>query len=126
MHELSIAQRLVEIALENMQEANAEIVVAVTVRIGALSCVHEDALQFGFELVTQATPLADAVLRIIKLPVAIYCESCEKVLELRSIQCFQCPVCGTPSADIRQGCELDLQSIEVLSPGPTATEFIPN
>ncbi len=122
MHELSIAQRLVEMAIEHMQEARADTVVAVTVSIGALSCVHEDALQFGFDLVSQDTPLSGAALRIIKLPVMIYCGTCEQEFELPSIQCFQCPVCGTPSADIRQGRELDLQSIEVLSSGSAATE----
>ena len=106
MHELSIANRIVEIAGDRCREEAARAKV-VTVRIGALSCVHEDALRFSFELVREGTPLADAELRVVTVPVA--------------------PACGTPSGDIRAGRELDLESIELAEdvagggPGVPAT-----
>lgn len=114
MHELSIANRIVEIAGERCREEGARAKV-VTLRIGALSCVHEDALRFSFDLAREGTPLADATLQIVSVPVTIWCGPCGREVALPGIQKFACPACGTPSGDIRAGRELDLESIELES-----------
>ncbi len=113
MHELSIANRIVELVTEQVHDAGARRATAVTLRIGALACVHEDALRFSFDLVREGTPLADAELRIVAVPVTIWCAACGREATLASIQKFACPDCGTPSGDIRSGRELDLESIEL-------------
>lgn len=122
MHELSIASRLVEIASEQCRDAGAARAVAVTLRIGRLSCVHDDALRFSFEIVREGTPLAGADLRIVHVPVTIWCAACGREVALPGIQRFACPTCGTPSGDIRAGRELDLESIELADdPAPALT-----
>jgi hydrogenase nickel incorporation protein HypA/HybF len=113
VHELSIASRVVELVGEEVRAAGGGRVVAVTLKIGALSCVHEDALRFSFNLVREGTPLADAELRIVTVPVVIWCAACGREVALPGIQKFACPECGTPSGDIRAGRELDLESIEL-------------
>lgn len=115
MHELSIASRVVELVAEQVRAAGAERAVTITLRIGALSCVHEDALRFSFDLVREGTPAAGAELRIVMVPVTIWCAACGREVALPGIQRFACPVCGTPSGDIRAGRELDLESIELES-----------
>jgi hydrogenase nickel incorporation protein HypA/HybF len=120
MHELSIAGRIVELATEHCRAAGADRVTAVTLRVGRLSCVHEDALRFSFDLVREATPLAAANLLIIEVPVTVWCPTCDAERELPGIQRFACPCCGTPTGDIRAGRELDLESIE-LEAAETAT-----
>ena len=97
------------------RDAGAGRVAAVTLRIGRLSCVHEDALRFSFELVSAGTPLAGAVLRIVAVPVRIWCADCRAEFELPGIQRFACPACGRPSGDIRAGRELDIESIDIES-----------
>ena len=114
MHELSIAHSLVDVATEHAEHAGAERTRSITLRNGALSCVHKDALEFSFELVTQNTFLEGAELKIIAVPVTIFCAVCEDEVELPGIQRFRCPVCDTPSADIRQGQELEIESIEMI------------
>ena len=129
MHELSIASRVVELVGEQVCAAGGGRVAAVTLKIGALSCVHEDALRFSFNLVRDETPLADAELRIVPVPVVIWCAACGREVALPGIQKLACPECGTPSGDIRAGRELDLESIELAddaaapraSENPTAT-----
>ena len=116
MHELSLATSIVEAVTEQVRAAGGGRVAVVTVRIGRLSCVHEDALRFSFDLVREATPLAAATLRVIDVPVAIWCPTCRAEVELPGIQSFACPVCGTKSGDIRRGRELDLESIELVEP----------
>ena len=113
MHELSIANSLVEIATEHAQTHAANAVTSITLRIGALSCVHKSALEFSFELVTNGTILEGARLQFIDVPVTVFCEPCDREVELPGIQRFRCPDCDTPTADIRQGRELDVETIEI-------------
>ena len=113
MHELSIAQNLVEIATEHLSGAGDVPVIAIRLRVGALSCVHRDALEFSYELVTAETPLAGSRLIVEEIPVTIHCPTCNCVKELPGIQSFRCPDCDMPSADIRSGKELELESIEL-------------
>lgn len=113
MHELSIATNVVDIATRLAADHGAGLVAAVTLRIGRLSCVHEDALRYSFEMVREDTPLAAAELRIVVVPVRVWCPTCRAERELPGIQRFACPECGTPTGDIRAGRELDLESIEL-------------
>lgn len=116
MHELSIAYSLVEIASQSAQDAGATKVVSVTLRLGALSGVVRGALEFGYEVATADTLLAGSTLIVKELPVRVYCVECAQVVELLSVQSFRCPVCGTPSGDLRQGRELEIESIEIDVP----------
>jgi hydrogenase nickel incorporation protein HypA/HybF len=122
VHELSIANSLVEIVLEHVAGSDNSRVAQINLRIGALSCVHRDALLFSFELVIVDTLLAGAKLHITDLPVVIYCQKCEMLQELLGVQQFCCPDCQTPSTDIRQGQELDIESLELVD---LESELIP-
>ncbi len=115
MHEMSLATRVIEIASEHARRHGAEQILAVQLRIGALSCVHKDALIFSFGLAAKDTILEGAKLQIVEVPVTVFCETCQSEAELSGIQMFRCPRCGTPSADIRQGRELDIDTIEIPS-----------
>ena len=113
MHELSIANSIVEIVAEHARQHGGGRVTGVTLRIGRLSCVHEDALRYSFDLVTEGTPLAGASLAVIEVPVRIWCGLCDAEVELPGIQRFACPACGHLSGDIRAGRELDIESIQI-------------
>jgi hydrogenase nickel incorporation protein HypA/HybF len=115
MHELSIASSIVEIAGEHARREGGGRVASVTLRIGRLSCVHEGALRYSFDLVTQGTPLAGATLAVIEVPVRIWCALCKAVVELPGIQRFACPACGHLSGDVRSGRELDIESIQIAA-----------
>jgi hydrogenase nickel incorporation protein HypA/HybF len=120
MHELSIASRVVELAAEHCRTAAGDRVTAVTLRIGRLAGVHEEALRFSFDLVREGTPLASAILRVVEVPVTVWCPTCVAERTLPGIQHFACPACGTPTGDLRAGRELDIDSIE-LETEETAT-----
>jgi hydrogenase nickel incorporation protein HypA/HybF len=57
--------------------------------------------------------LAGSQLVVVNLPVVIFCKQCGESRELNGVQSFRCPVCNTPSGDIRQGRELEIESVEV-------------
>ncbi|MEM9825044.1 MAG: hydrogenase maturation nickel metallochaperone HypA [Planctomycetota bacterium] len=122
MHEMSIARNLIDLVQSHLdtlgdeqvgtQQINAGQIVRLHLRVGALSCVHQDALKFSFEMMTADTSLANAELVFQTLPVRIFCTPCDQEVTLPGIQRFRCPICDTPSADIRQGQELDLDHLE--------------
>jgi hydrogenase nickel incorporation protein HypA/HybF len=116
VHELSIAYSLVELATQSAQEAGAARVLAVHLRVGALSGVVRGALEFSYDVATADTPLAGSRLMVKELPVVIHCAVCQKDIELPGVQRFRCPHCDTPSGDIRQGRELEIESIEIDVP----------
>lgn len=113
MHELSIVYGVIEAATDSARAAGARQVKTVTLRVGALSSVVEDALQFGYGVATEGTMLEGSTLVVHRLPVVIRCETCHEEREIGGIQCFRCPVCDTPSYDIRQGRELEIESLEI-------------
>lgn len=121
MHELSIATSLIEIATSAAREAGAERVAVVRVAIGALAGVVKDSLFFSFDIASAGTPLEGARLEIDDVPVTVFCPTCQAERELISPQALRCPVCHTPTADIRRGRELTLVSLEVEDP-PLSTE----
>lgn len=113
MHELSIVQGLISTAGEAAERAGARRVKSVKLRLGALSGVVEGALLFSYDIATKGTALEGSELVIQNLPVVIWCPSCQQNVEIAGIQKFRCPLCNTPSADIRQGRELEVESLEI-------------
>lgn len=114
MHELSIANRLVEIVIELAETEQAQSVVSVTIRLGALSCVHKHSLEACFQLVTEGTAAEGATLAVIEVPVTIFCARCDRDVQLPGIQQYRCPVCNAPGIEIRKGQELEIESIEII------------
>lgn len=113
MHELSIAESIVEIAETTARNANAVRVTAVRLRIGALAGVAPDALRFSYDVVTAGTILEGSTLDIIDVPVTVFCPTCRDEVALDGIQRFECPRCGTPTASIVRGRELEFDSIDI-------------
>ena len=111
MHELSIAYSLVQTAAHAAQAAGIEQVQVVHLQLGALSGVVKEALLFSYDIAVEGTVLAGSRLEIETLPVVIHCATCGDV-QLPTIQRFRCPICDVASADIRQGKELEIVSLE--------------
>jgi hydrogenase nickel incorporation protein HypA/HybF len=122
MHELSIAMRVIDEVAKQVAGAGGGRVLAITLRIGRLSCVQEGALRLSFELASAGTELSGARLEIIDVPVRIWCPACGAEQELPGVQSLACPECGRVTGDIRAGRELDLESIELEPLAPPSTE----
>lgn len=125
MHELSIAASIVEQATEICRRSSGTRVTAVTLRIGRLAGVHQSALRFGFDLVAADTPLADATLTIVDVPVRVWCPACTAEVELPGLQRFACPACGLPTGEIRAGRELEIESLALAGRLEPVRESVP-
>ncbi|MGA7906074.1 MAG: hydrogenase maturation nickel metallochaperone HypA [Candidatus Sulfotelmatobacter sp.] len=117
MHELSIAMNIVELAQEEAERRSVQ-VEAVHLRLGALSGVVKEALLSCYEMVCRDTPLQGSRLLVEDVPVVIFCPECRAQRPLKSIQLFCCPECGTPSAEIVQGKELEVIALEIQECAP--------
>ena len=115
MHELSIAHSIVTTAIAAAEEAGVTDVRSVTLELGALSGVVDDALQFGYEVASAGTMLEGTALQIERVPVRIWCEVCEAERELSAPTRFRCAECDTPSGRVVSGRELQVVGLEYLS-----------
>ncbi|MCL4855601.1 MAG: hydrogenase maturation nickel metallochaperone HypA, partial [Bryobacteraceae bacterium] len=112
MHELSIATSIVELAEEEAERRGVR-VVAVHLTLGQLSGVVSEALAGSYDIAAAGTPLEGSRLVITEAPVVIFCPACRERRTLPSVQLFQCPQCGTPTADVIEGRELQVTALEV-------------
>lgn len=114
MHELSIAQNLVDVVQEQLRvRSMGERVLSITVEVGALSGVVGEALKGAFASAALGTPLADAALHVQPVAPVGYCPACGGERAARSIQHLRCIDCDTPLPRLVRGRELELISIEV-------------
>ena len=116
MHELSIVSSIVDSVTETMTAYPRARVKQVRLRVGALASVIEDSLQFCYEIATEGTALEGSALIVNILPVKMNCEKCAEVVEIASLQSFRCSRCDAPLTDMRQGRELEIDSIEIDEP----------
>jgi hydrogenase nickel incorporation protein HypA/HybF len=112
MHEYSIMQSALNQALSEARQAGATRVHEIRLRIGVLSGVVPDALQFAFEALTPGTLAEGALLRIEEVPARFWCGKCGREFVSANLYA-ECPDCGLPSGDLRAGRELELSSMEV-------------
>ena len=113
MHELSIISSIVDSVTETLVSYPGARVKEVRLRVGALASVIEDSLQFCYGIASEGTPLEGSVLVVKILPVRMHCDKCAQDVEIASLQSFRCPRCDEPVTDMRQGRELEIDSIEI-------------
>ncbi len=114
MHELSIATALAESLISYMQEHKVSITCA-HVRVGLLSGIDPEALQFAWEPALENFPdsgLKNCRLAIKKALLKHRCKDCGKTFEFENWR-MECPACGKESLHRESGSEFLLESIEV-------------
>ena len=112
MHELSFAQSIVDIIHRSVPEDELEDVRIVRLKIGTLSGIVADSLDFCFSAISAETPLARARLEIEQIPFTVLCNSCRKSF-VNDIGYVVCPDCGGVETTIVAGRELQLTEIEL-------------
>ena len=100
MHEMSIAQSVLDIAFGEMEKCAARRVQKIKITIGEFSGVVKDALEFAFEVLTPDTPASGAEVEIEVMPMTAECATCGPVpCRLNDLNLI-CPTCGDPVAII--------------------------
>jgi hydrogenase nickel incorporation protein HypA/HybF len=113
MHELSIAIGIVEAAEEEAALRGATEVNAVHLKLGPLSGVVPEALEFSYGIACEGTLLAGSRLVIEETPVMVFCAACGENRGVVSLQAFRCAVCGAAAEEVVQGRELEIFALEI-------------
>ncbi|MBE9051524.1 hydrogenase maturation nickel metallochaperone HypA [Nostocales cyanobacterium LEGE 11386] len=108
MHELGITQNIVAIVSEHAQGSKVR---RVVLEIGLLSAILPDAIQFCFDICTQGTVLAGAILEIKEIPGLAQCRQCGAKVTLDKP--FGICNCGSWQLDLITGEELKIKEIEI-------------
>ena len=112
MHELAIAQSIVEAIEAKASECNAAHVKGVRLKIGEASSVVPDSLTFCFEMLASLNPtLKGSQLFIDTMPHRAYCQHCANEFSVINFVA-QCPTCKEWSNEIVSGTELQMLEME--------------
>lgn len=112
MHEVAIMTEAVRLAAESAQAAGAQRVTSLKLRIGTLSGVVAEALQFAWDVVRRDTMLAEARLEIETVPAVCWCVTCAAEFDCKEFL-SECPRCHDLSGDLRRGRELEIAAMEL-------------
>jgi hydrogenase nickel incorporation protein HypA/HybF len=94
MHEMSIAQSVLDIAFGEMEKNASADIRKIKISIGEFSGVVKEALEFAFDVLKPETPAAKASIEIEVVPMTARCMECgDFECSLNDLNLF-CPTCG--------------------------------
>ncbi len=112
MHEQSIVDALLTLALESAAKAKAKKILKINIVNGAISGAVDESMIFYFAFVCKDTIAAEASLAFTHVPAKLRCRKCEKIFIAENLD-FRCPECKESQVDIIDGRDLYLESLEV-------------
>lgn len=121
MHELAVAQALIEQVEGVIRQHHAERASRIRVRIGPLAGVVPELLASAFPLAAAGSRMAHAALDLIDAPITVRCQTCGAETEA-AINRLVCAACGDWHTQIVSGDELLLESVEL----ETTSALAPN
>jgi hydrogenase nickel incorporation protein HypA/HybF len=110
MHELSIAKNIIDIIKESVEEKDLVNVEKVILKVGELSGVVPDSLEFSLEAVCSGTEMEKINYELIKIPFAVKCRVCNND-SYNELGIVKCPVCGSKDTEVISGNELLVSEI---------------
>lgn len=123
MHELGLLRGVVtavDEALEHkasgqhpQEKTERRAIEAVGLTVGTQSGVLPEALDGAWPFAIAGTSCEGARLDVTIVPATVYCPSCACEQEIDEYFALTCPVCGTPTADLRHGREFQLTYVDL-------------
>ena len=112
MHEMAIAESVLEIVETTARRNSAARVATVWLELGVLSHVEARALAFCFDAVTRGSLAEGATLEIITLPGEAWCMPCGDRVALAKLG-EPCPRCGSFQLQVLRGREMRVREIAI-------------
>lgn len=111
MHELSITEGILKIAVEEGKAHDARKITGINIKMGVMSDLLPECINYYFDIISKGTIAEGAVLNIEKIPLKISCSDCNAVscIDMRN---FRCPGCGSQNIKILHGNEFYIDSLE--------------
>jgi len=112
MHELDITKRMLDLVLQQAEEAGARKVENINLVIGEMTGVVDENVRFYFHQLSKETIAEGASLSFKIAPVAVQCSSCDKSFPSEEPSQI-CPHCGNSGVKIKFNQELVVKSIDI-------------
>ncbi|HEY9077317.1 MAG TPA: hydrogenase maturation nickel metallochaperone HypA [Anaerolineaceae bacterium] len=112
MHELSVTENILEIALKHARVAEATRVTDIHLVIGRLSSIIDDSVQFYWDIISKDTLCAQSRLHFRRVPARILCLNCSEEYDINT-ELTPCPKCASYKIKVIAGDDFWLESIEI-------------
>ncbi|MDD3754323.1 MAG: hydrogenase maturation nickel metallochaperone HypA [Methanobacterium sp.] len=119
MHELSMAQAIVDTIMDAAEKNNAEEILEVTIEIGMLTMLNPEQLKFLLDVLAEGTLLENAKIIIEDVPVEINCRKCQYTGLANTdgsdhyLAIVLCPQCGGRDVETLTGKECSVKNIKI-------------
>jgi hydrogenase nickel incorporation protein HypA/HybF len=114
MHELAVTESILEIATQEAEAHTASKVTDIYLRLGQLSSIVDESVQFYWDAISQGTVAEGAKLHFTHVPARLRCKDCGTEFGL-SEELTPCPACQSIALEIIQGEEFQVDAIEILN-----------
>lgn len=115
MHELGIANSVLEAAQAEARRHPGARPIKVGVRVGELAGVDADALAFSFEALTRGTEWERVALDVESCPRRHRCPVCDTTFRVIDYR-VDCPECGVSRTEYVSGDQLEMAYLELEEP----------
>ena len=112
MHEMALANSVLQIVEETARRHGAKRVSAVCLEIGRLSHVESEALRFSFDVATRDSLADGARLEIVATEGTAWCMRCCDSVSLDRLG-DPCPLCGSYQLQVTGGDDMRVKDIEI-------------
>lgn len=112
MHEYSITESILSLAMEKAGAANAGRIKRINLVVGELSGIVPECVQFYFDAISKDTIAGGAELVFEVRPTKVRCHKCQAVFTPKDSD-WSCPDCREMAIEIVSGRECYMESIEV-------------
>jgi hydrogenase nickel incorporation protein HypA/HybF len=112
MHELSLAESVLQIIEDAADEQGFTRVKTVWLEIGQLSCVEQEAMRFCFDAAMKGSIAEGACLKMIETPGQGRCAQCGCTAQMSTLHEL-CPQCGSYALKVIAGDAMRVKELEV-------------
>ena len=112
MHEFSIAESIISIALDTMKKNNGKVLKEIELEIGTASGIEVGSLEFALSSLLEKSFKNHVSVHVTKIKAIAFCTICNNEFETEGPFPF-CPDCNTFSGSLKQGKELKIKSIQI-------------
>ena len=110
MHEMALAEGILDIVLSYADKNEAKKVTEISVLVGEMTGVVDESLEFCFTSIAKDTKAEGAKLILKRIPLVARCLECGKETKIERYN-FTCPHCGSLRMETISGRELRVESL---------------
>ncbi len=112
VHELAVTESILKIALEYAEKEQAKTITDIFLRIGQLSSIIDDSVNFYWQFVSKDTIGQNAHLHFERIPARFLCNECNQEYSIKE-EFSPCPNCGSLNVTLIQGDDFQMDSISI-------------